>query len=499
MLNPSGPPGDRIEGPRDPRPWPALVALAIGFFMIIVDTTVIPVAAPAIARDFDAGVNDVVWVTSSYLLAYVTPVLITGRLGDRYGPRRLYIAGLVVFTSSSLWCGLADDMSSLILARVFQGLGASLMTPQTMAVITRIFPSDSRGKAMALWGTTAGLATLTGPLVGGLLVDTAGWRWIFMINIPVGAIALVLTFMLVPTLAVHEHRFDWLGVVLSGVAVTLVVFGVQEGPRYDWGVVSGLASIPLMIAVGVVIFAAFIWSQAMNRGEPLVPLTLFRDRNFSVANVAISVMGFAATAVSYPVMVYAQLGLGATPTQAALLFAPMAIVTLLLAPQVGSITDRTDPRSIISTGFAACVASLIWLSAVMSNAHGLWHLVLPMALLGVGNALVWAPNSTAATRNLPLHRAGAGAGVYNATRQVGAVFGSAAVASVIDARLAAHHVGMVEFAGRATGSTAGLGAAMGEATLLPAGVLVIGLLAATLFSGSASQVSGAVSTKMEAS
>src|SRR6185436_11195304 len=152
-------------------PWPALFALCIGFFMILVDTTIVSVATPAIIEDLHAGVNDVVWVTSAYLLAYAVPVLITGRLGDRFGPKNIYLIGLTVFTLASLWCGLTNTIEMLIVARVFQGFGAALMTPQTMAVITRIFPADRRGQAMALWGATAGVATLVGPILGGILVD----------------------------------------------------------------------------------------------------------------------------------------------------------------------------------------------------------------------------------------------------------------------------------------------------------------------------------------
>src|SRR6188472_3552095 len=202
--------------PDDVSPWPALFSLVIGFFMILVDTTIVSVATPAIINDLDAEVNAVVWVTSAYLLAYAVPVLITGRLGDRYGPKNLYLLGLTVFTLSSLWCGLTGSIEVLIVARVFQGLGAAMITPQTMAIITRIFPSDRRGQAMALWGATAGVATLVGPLVGGVLVDTLGWEWIFFINVPVGVIGFVLAWRLVPRLETHSHQFDWLGVALSG-------------------------------------------------------------------------------------------------------------------------------------------------------------------------------------------------------------------------------------------------------------------------------------------
>lgn len=169
-------------------PWPALIALCVGFFMILVDSTIVSVATPDIISSLHSDINDVVWVTSAYLLAYAVPLLITGRLGDRYGPKNVYLVGLAIFTLASLWCGLTGSIGTLIVARVFQGLGAALLAPQTMSVITRIFPAERRGQAMGFWGAVAGVATLAGPILGGVLVDQLSWEWIFFINVPVGVI-----------------------------------------------------------------------------------------------------------------------------------------------------------------------------------------------------------------------------------------------------------------------------------------------------------------------
>jgi EmrB/QacA subfamily drug resistance transporter len=467
-------------------PWPALFALCLGFFMILVDSTIVSVATPAIIEDFGSQVNDVVWVTSAYLLAYAVPVLITGRLGDRFGPKRLYLLGLTVFTLSSLWCGLTGSIEMLIVARVFQGLGAAMITPQTMAIITRIFPAERRGRAMALWGATAGVATLVGPLVGGVLVDTLGWEWIFFINIPVGLIAFVLAVRLVPTLATNSHRFDWLGVALSGVGMFLLVFGIQEGHQYDWATITGPISVWSLIIAGLVIFGGFIFWQARNKREPLVPLALFRDRNFSLANVAISSMGFAITALVFPFMLYAQLVRGLTPTQSAALLIPMALMSILLAPWVGKLTDNVHPRQITGFGFAAAIVSLVWLAAEMTPGSETWQLLLPLGLLGIGNAFIWAPTSATATRNLAPQKAGAGAGIYNATRQFGAVLGAAAIAVLMDSRLAAEGLKLdpakastvAKLPDAVTGPFA---TAMSQAILLAPIVLVAGFLAAVMF------------------
>lgn len=482
MTQPTTSP-DATAATEEKEPWPALFALCIGFFMILVDTTIVSVATPAIIEDLRADVNDVVWVTSAYLLAYAVPVLITGRLGDRFGPKRLYLTGLTVFTLASLWCGLTGSIEMLIAARVVQGLGASMMTPQTMAIITRIFPPHRRGSAMSLWGATAGVATLVGPILGGVLVDALGWEWIFFINVPVGLLGFVLAWRLVPGLETHTHRFDWLGVALSGAGMFLLVFGIQEGHQYDWNGV-----IKTLIASGLVVIGLFVLWQARNRREPLVPLGLFADRNFSLANVAISVMGFSITAMAIPIMIWAQVVRGLSPTRSALLLVPMAVMTILLARNVGRLTDRVHPRLITSFGFACITASLVWLSLLMTPTGSIWWLVPPMLLLGVGNACVWAPISATATRNLPMRLAGAGSGVYNATRQVGAVLGSAAIAVLMDSRLAAE--GLPPFSG--AGGDGGpvslpppvadhFSQAMATSMLLPPAVLVLGFLAVLFF------------------
>ncbi|AWH01622.1 multidrug MFS transporter [Rhodococcus ruber Chol-4] len=465
-------------------PWPALWALCLGFFMILVDSTIVAVANPAIMRALDTDINNVVWVTSAYLLAYAVPLLVTGRLGDRFGPKRVYLAGLVVFTAASLWCGLSGTVAALVVARVFQGLGAALMTPQTMAIITRTFPPDRRGTAMGLWGAVAGVATLVGPLAGGVLVDHLGWEWIFFVNVPVGIVGFVLAARLVPALPTHPHRFDLLGVLLSGAGMFCLVFGIQEGNSYDWS-----TPVWVLIAAGVALLAVFVWYQSRGRGEPLVPLGLFRDRNFSLANIGIAAMGFSVTAMVLPLMFYAQGVRGWTPTESALLMAPMAVLTGVLAPMVGRLVDRTHPRYIAGTGFALLAVALAWLAALMTPDSPVWQLLLPIALMGAAMAGIWSPLAATATHGLPPHQAGAGSGVYNTTRQVGAVLGSAAVGALITSRLAVHGLTGGGTAEAAEGGTTALpepvrapfAAAMAESTLLPAAVLLVGFAAALFF------------------
>jgi EmrB/QacA subfamily drug resistance transporter len=299
------------------RPWAALWALIIGFFIILIDITIVSIANPKIMEGLKTDINSVIWVTSAYLLAYAVPLLVAGRLGDRFGPKTIYLAGLVVFTAASAWCGFSGTIGVLIAARIVQGFGASLMTPQTVAIITRIFPPEGRGRAMGLWGAVAGLASLVGPILGGALVGALGWQWIFFINLPIGIVAFVLAWRLVPRLETHPHHFDLLGVALSAIGMFLVVFSIQEGETYKWGTITGFISVWSLIILGVLVLAAFVAWQALNKREPLLPLELFRDRNFSLANAAIITVGFIFASMWLPLTFFFQMVLGFSPIQSA--------------------------------------------------------------------------------------------------------------------------------------------------------------------------------------
>jgi EmrB/QacA subfamily drug resistance transporter len=411
-------------------PWAALWAMLVGFFMILLDSTIVAVANPSIMAKLAASYDAVIWVTSAYLLAYAVPLLVAGRLGDRFGPKNLYVAGLTVFTAASLWCGLADNIEMLIAARVVQGIGAALLTPQTLSTITRIFPADRRGVAMSMWGATAGVATLVGPLAGGVLVDGLGWQWIFFVNVPVGIIGVALAIRLVPVMPTQKQGFDLVGVALSGIGMFLIVFALQEGQSHNWA--------PWVwgsIASGVGFMAAFVIWQSVNPNDPLVPLTIFRDRDFSLSNLGVATISFVVTAMIVPTMFFAQSVCGLSPTRSALLVAPMAIASGVFAPFVGKVVDRAHPRPVIGFGFSLAAIAMTWLSIEMTPTTPIWRLVLPLTAVGLGMAFIWSPLAATATRNLPPQVAGAGSGVYSTTRQVGAVLGSAGIAAFMTSRI----------------------------------------------------------------
>ena len=459
-------------------PWNALWAMMIGFFMIMVDATIVAVANPTIMTDLGISYDAVIWVTSSYLLGYAVVLLVAGRLGDRFGTKNLYLIGLVTFTLASLWCGLSGSAAMLIAARVVQGLGAGMLTPQTLSTITRIFPPERRGAAMSVWGATAGVASLVGPLAGGVLVDSLGWEWIFFVNLPIGVVGVALAVWLVPALPTRAHRFDLPGVGLSGAGVFAIVFGLQQGQSAGWA-----PWIWAVIVAGIGLLATFIYWQSVNPGEPLIPLDIFADRNFSLCNVGAAVIAFTTTAMVLPMMFYAQAVCGLSPTRSALLIAPMAIASGLLAPFVGVIIDRFPPLPVLGFGFSMLAIGTTWLSFEMAPGTPIWRLTLAFGAIGVGMAFVWAPLTATATRNLPPHLAGASSGVYNTTRQLGAVLGSAAMAAFMTSRIGA------ELPGGGGHTPAGVlrmpsflrepfSAAMSQSMLLPAFVALFGVIAA---------------------
>jgi Na+/melibiose symporter-like transporter len=298
----------------------------------------------------------------------------------------------------------------------------------------------------------------------------------------VGIVGFWLAWRFVPRLEVHDHSFDWIGVALSGVALLLLVFGIQEGHELDWS-----STVIAMIVAGLVLGAVFVWWESRITSEPLMPLTLFRDRNFSLANAAIVTVGFVFASMGFPLMLWAQLVRGDSPTQAGLLLAPMAVVSIVLAPVAGRLTDQVHPRILAGAGLTVLATSLVLLALAIGPDTPLWQVLGAMALLGVGSSFVWAPLTTTANRNLPLHQAGAGAGIYNANRQIGSVVGAAAIAVLIDSRLAANGLSGGGPSEASLGGTLppavheAFSTAMSQAMFLLPAVLVLGVVAVLFF------------------
>ncbi|MCR8693057.1 DHA2 family efflux MFS transporter permease subunit [Rhodococcus pyridinivorans] len=447
----------------EPRAWRALAALCVGLFITLLDQSLVAVSLPRIREDLDASINQVVWVSAAYLLTFAVPLLVTGRLGDRFGQRNVYLVGMAIFTAAAFACSMAPTIEWLIALRAVQGLGGSLINPQPLSIIHRIFAHDRRGAATGVWSAVASSAGLFGPVLGGVLVGTGGWRWVFFVYIPLGLISLVMVARYVPKLPTGARRIDVLSAVVSLVAVTGVIFSLQQGPDLGWTV-----WVWVVLGIGIVAFGMFVRLQrtATARGtEALAPLGLFTRRNFTLGVTAVATLGFTVYAVNLPIMLYLQVGQGLSAQVAGLMLVPMGVISVIMAPLIGRVTDRVAPGRISRIGFSAMIAAMLSFGVAMHLEATVGWLLIPIVLLGFANSLCWAPNSTIALRDLPGDLVGAGSGVYNTARQVGAVLGAAALGAVMQ---------MGE-------GTLGFGAAMGNAMLLPVVFLVVGLVAVSRF------------------
>ncbi|MBO0776843.1 MAG: DHA2 family efflux MFS transporter permease subunit, partial [Actinobacteria bacterium] len=360
-----------------------------------------------------------------------------GRLGDLFGQRRLFVAGIVLFTAASAACGLAPSPGWLVAFRAVQGIGAALLMPQTLAILTTVFPPERRGAAFGIWGAVAGVATIAGPTLGGLLVTAFDWRYIFYINVPVGAVVLVLAMVLIPPLRTgRRHRIDLPGVILASLALLAICYGLVEGQRYNWGTIASFISIPLVIGVGVVLLAVFLLVQAKTQNaEPLVPFALLRNRNYSLMNWVSGTLAIGMMGIFLPFTIYLQSVLGFSALKAGLAMAPASLMSMFVAPVAGRLSDRIGGKFILMTGLAAFAGGVGWL-ALAAQTDSAWYDFLPALILaGFGMGCTFAPMTTIAMRDIQPAVAGAASGLLNTTRQVGAVIGTAAVGALLQNRL----------------------------------------------------------------
>jgi EmrB/QacA subfamily drug resistance transporter len=422
--------------------------------MTLLDLTIVNIAIPNMIIRLHASLDDVLWVLNAYALVLAVLVITCGRLGDMFGQRTMFAAGVTVFTLASAACGFAPGPGWLILFRAVQGLGAAMLMPQTLAIITMIFPADRRGAAFGIWGAVSGAATIAGPTLGGLLVTAFDWRWIFFVNLPIGVFVLVATFLIIPDLRTgRRHQFDVLGVLLASAALTAICYGLVEGQRYNWGTISGVISIPAVIGIGVILLVAFVIQQGRRqRGsrEPLIPFALFRNRNYSLMNWVFFTLSIGMLGIFLPFTIYLQDALGFSALKAGLTTAPMSVVMIIFAPFLGKLTDRLGGKYILVSGlslFAAGMAATV----LIAGPHSAWYVFLiPLMVAGLGMAGTFAPLTTTAMREVPPPLAGAASGVINTTRQVGSVIGTAAVGALLENRMVAALVG------EATARSAGL-------------------------------------------
>ena len=419
-------------------PWLVLMVFSLGLFMTLLDLTIVNIAIPSIVDDLKAPLDGILWMLNAYSLVYAVLLITSARLGDMFGPRALFVAGVGTFTVASALSGLAQDPTQLILARAAQGLGAALIAPQGLPMITSLFAPEKRAGVFAVFGILAGLAVVLGPTLGGLIVTNLGWRWIFYVNIPVGIALIVAAFTLVPDLRLGKsHRLDIPGVVLASASLLLIVYGLIEGQRFDWGVVSGFITIPEIIAAGVVLLVAFVfYERGIQDREPLLPIAVFENRNFTLMVFVLMAMGFAILGVFLPLTIYFQSVLGFDAFTAGLTIAPMPLAMMVGSGFVASQVQKVGPKPFLFVGLTLFTIALGYIAWTVSADGGRWALLPGLILMGIGMSGVWTPLYDLATRDLKPELAGTASGVLNTMQELGTVIASAAIGAVLQNQLA---------------------------------------------------------------
>jgi EmrB/QacA subfamily drug resistance transporter len=410
----------------DNRKWWTLGAMCFALFMIMLDNTVVNVALPSIQRDLDASISGLEWTINGYALSFAVLLATGGRLGDIFGRRRMFLIGVVVFALSSATAGLAQSSTDLVVSRVVQGVGAALMMPATLSIVTDAFPAHERGKAMGTWAGVSALALAVGPVLGGFLTEHVSWRAIFYLNIPVavGAVAAAL-------FAVRESRdetvgreVDYLGVVTLTGALTALVLALVEGNAWGWGSPEIIA----LLAGAVLGLAAFVAIELQVK-VPMVEFRFFADRNFVGAVVVALIVSFAMLGVFFFLALYMQNILSYTPLEAGVRFLPSTLMIVGVAPVAGRLADRIGPRWLIVAGLLILTGSLYSFTGIAVDSTYL-DLLPGFMLLGIGIALTMSPMTSAAMNAVAVEKAGIASGVLSMFRMVGGSLGIAVTGAI---------------------------------------------------------------------
>ncbi|MEI5098187.1 DHA2 family efflux MFS transporter permease subunit [Streptomyces sp. PmtG] len=417
------------------RPWLILAVLCTGFFAVIMDTTMVNAAVPVMISEFDAGLGEALWVVNAYVLTYAALLITAGRLGDRFGPKRLYLAGLTVFTLAAAGCGTSDSIHELIALRVVQGVGAALLTPQTSAFITVLFPPQRRGAAFGVWGGVIGLSAVAGPLAGGGLIALAGWEWIFLAHGPVGGVAFVLAAVFVPD---HRprvpHRWDVTGTLLVTAGLGCFCYGLLGYGRTGG---AGSAGSGLWVGVGAALLIGLVAQQRRARGQPLVPRALYRSRTFVGASAIGAGVHFAVIGTALPLLLYLQNILGHDPLSAAVITAPSALTVGVVAVVAGRWSQGARTARLLTIGVLVYAAGLALTVLCARPGMNAWRLLPPMVIADAGIGCTLAPVTTLALHGVAPSLASGASGVLNTARQIGGVLGGVAVGSLLRVRLSA--------------------------------------------------------------
>jgi EmrB/QacA subfamily drug resistance transporter len=409
------------------RRWWTLGAMCFALFMIMLDNTVVNVALPSIQKDLGASISGLEWTVNAYTLTFAVLLVTGGRLGDLFGRRSMFLFGVVTFGASSAFIGASQSEAWLVAGRAIQGVGAAFMMPATLSIITNVFPPQERGKAIGTWAGVSALALAIGPVVGGFLVENVSWQSIFFLNVPVAALAVVVTLFAAPESRDESaaQSVDFAGVASITVGLAAIVLALVEGNGWGWG--SG--RILALFAVAVVSLITFAVAET-RVANPMVDFRFFRSTSFLGANLVAFIVSFAMLAMFFFLALYMQNVRGYSPLQAGVRFLPSTAVIILAGPIAGRLSDRIGPRPLMATGLTLTAISLFWQGHLaVDTSYG--FLAGAFVLMGLGMGLIMSPMSTAAMNAVDATKAGVASGVLSMSRMVGGTFGVAVMGALI--------------------------------------------------------------------
>lgn len=410
--------------------WFTLGAACFGLFMAILDNLVVNIAMPTISRDLDASTTQLQWIVSAYTLVFASLQITAGGLGDRFGRKRWFMIGLVVFTATSIGAASSQSIEMLLVMRALQGLGAAFIMPLSLSLISAAFPPEERGKAVGIWGAISVSGIALGPVVGGILVEYASWHWVFLINVPIGVIALLIT------QAVVSETRDESGTVATDVPGTVLITGaiasltyglIQAGDR-GWGDSLILSAFAAAIVLGI----AFVTVEAKTE-RPMVPLKFFKSGSFTGANIDAFMISFALAGIAFFMTLYQQNVHNFSAVRTGLALLPMVLVMMVMSPITGSAINRLGPRRMIS--FGMIVTGIGVFLFLRSDVHASYLDIVPaFVVMGFGMSFIWAPMTTAVLNSVDSDKSGVASAINGAIREIGTAFGIALLGTMANTR-----------------------------------------------------------------
>ncbi|HUR33389.1 MAG TPA: DHA2 family efflux MFS transporter permease subunit [Vicinamibacterales bacterium] len=419
-----------MSEPRHINPWLIAVSVMFATFMEVLDTTVVNVSLPHIAGSLSATIDESTWALTSYLVANAIILPMTGWLASTFGRKRLIMAAVIGFTSASFLCGLAPNLSSLIVFRIIQGATGGVMQPLSQAVLLEAFPPKDRGKAMGFWGLGIVVAPILGPVLGGWLTDTYSWRWVFYINIPVGIASLVMTQLYIfdpPYLRANTKRsVDYWGIGMLAVGIGALQYVLDKGQQDDWF----QSNVILLLSIVSAVCLVALIIHELTAKEPIVDLRVFKVRSYAVGVFLMTIVGFVmyGSMVLLPIML--QTLLGYPPLQAGIALAPRGIGSFFMMPLTGMMVGRFDPRKLLTIGLFVGGGTMLWLSQLNLNA-GYWDIFWPQVIQGAGMSLLFVPLTTIAMDAIPREKMGYATSLFSLMRNIGGSIGIAVTGTLL--------------------------------------------------------------------